>query len=147
MQQRILFVVGALALAVITGVSGFFYGTSVGEARANQIRQTFFQERFGGAAASRDSSAMLPGMGQPASRSAVTGQVKSVNGNTIELSTRDSVIKVTVNDTTQITKLCAGTLDDVKTGERLVVQGDSDAGGTVTARSIQIAPDRGGSSQ
>ncbi len=142
MQQRILFVVAALVLAAVTGVGSFFYGTSVGEARANQVRQAFFRDRSGNDMASHDMASAQPGVGGPSNQGGTVGQVKSVNGQTIEVSTRDNVTRVTVDDKTQVTKSCAGTLDDIKPGQRIFVQGDT-AGGTVTARSIQLVAERG----
>lgn len=141
MQQRILFIIGALVLAALTAAGGFFYGTSVGEARANQIRQSFFQERFGGGAG-LDSATGQSGQGR-FGRPVVTGQVKSIDGKTIEISTANNVTRVTVDDKTQVMKFITGTLDDIKPGERVVVQGDAGTSGTVVARSIQLVPEGG----
>lgn len=145
MQQRLWYFVGALVLAVVTGIGGYFYGTSVGEARASQARQTFLQERLGGGQAGQNSATGQSGQFGAGRQdiNAVAGQVKSVDGKTIEVSTRDNVTKVSVDDKTQVTKMCTGTLEEIKPGERIVVQGDGGASGAVTARSIQIVTERG----
>ncbi len=51
------------------------------------------------------------------------GQVKSVDGATIQLSTAQDVLTVVTDDQTQIQKMGAGALSDVTVGERITVQG------------------------
>lgn len=64
------------------------------------------------------------------------GQVKSVSGDTIELSTLNEVLQVT--DQTQFQKTIPCSLADIKPGTWVVIQGERTADGRLTARMIQI---------
>jgi len=79
------------------------------------------------------------------------GQVKSVNGNELEISTATAVTKVKLTDKTQIEKTVAGAAADIKVGERVVVQGTKAADGSLEASMIQLGAGRfagaGGSGQ
>ncbi len=82
-----------------------------------------------------------------------TGQVKSINGNTISLSTAQNVSNVTLSDSTVILKSDPGTLADLKVGDRVLITGQRDSSGNMTASQITIlaaggpgAPGTGGPS-
>ena len=68
----------------------------------------------------------------------VFGQLKSVNGNTLTVTTQNGDETVDLTANTQIEKTTAGTTADLKAGEQLVVRGQRDSSGTVTAESVQI---------
>ncbi len=127
-------------MAAAAALGGFFYGTSVGEARANQVRQTFFAQRNGqGGQGTGQGGGFFGGNGQNG-RQGTVGTVKSINGNTMQVSTRDSVVTVNLSDKTTVQKQAAGSLSDIKVGERVVVIGNQASGGTVTAQSVQLVP-------
>lgn len=65
------------------------------------------------------------------------GQIKSVNGDTVEISTANSVITVKVNDATMITKTERGTVSDLQVGDRVTVF-SQESGDTPTASGIQL---------
>lgn len=65
------------------------------------------------------------------------GQVKSVNGDTLEISTADRVIVVKVNDTTLISKTDKGALSDLQTGDRITVF-SKETGDAPNASMIQL---------
>ncbi len=70
----------------------------------------------------------------------VSGTVKSVSGNTIQLTAQDgSAVTVKTDDKTGFQKTVAGTSADIQTGVRLAVTGDQSSG-TITAKTIQIMP-------
>jgi hypothetical protein len=132
-----------VVVAAAAGVGGYMYGQNAGQAQALAARQRFFQER--GLAGGQGAGAGGQGTGargnfNPANFA--TGQVKQISGNTIELSTATDVLKVNVTDQTQIQKMGAGSVSDIQTGERLIIQGERSTDGVFTARSIQIG--RGG---
>lgn len=65
------------------------------------------------------------------------GQIKAVNGDTVEISTTDKVVTIKVTDATVISKTDRGTLADLQIGDRITVfsQESSD---TPTASGIQL---------
>ena len=65
------------------------------------------------------------------------GQIKSVNGDTVEISTADSVVTVKVNPDTQITKTERGTSTDLQVGDRVTVF-SKETGSNPTASGIQL---------
>jgi type II secretory pathway pseudopilin PulG len=156
MRNTILIGLVVVIVAAAAAAGGFLYGTSVGEARANQVRQNFFSQRAaqgtqggqgfsgqggaGGQGFSGQGGAGGQGFFDQGNRQGTVGVVKSINGNTMEVSTRDSVVTVTLTDQTTVEKQATGSLSDIKTGERVVVVGNQDSGGTVTAQSVQLMP-------
>ncbi len=65
------------------------------------------------------------------------GQIKSVNGGTVEISTADSVVTVKVNDATMITKTERGAVTDLQVGDRVTVF-SHETGNNPTASGIQL---------
>lgn len=135
-----------LLVIVIVGVGAFFAGSSYGEAQAQNIRSEFFASRQGGTGGQFGQ----PGQGgQPGQqgqgnfaggRPAATGTVKSVEGNTVQVTEQNgNTVTVTVNGQTSIQKTINGTTADLTAGTRITVMG-SQNGGTVTASVIQIRP-------
>lgn len=65
------------------------------------------------------------------------GQIKSVNGDTVEISTANSVVIVKVNDGTLISKTDRGTIADLQPGDRVTVY-SKETGDSPTASTIQL---------
>jgi hypothetical protein len=74
------------------------------------------------------------------------GTIKSINGNTVQISTPVSVVTVTVGDKTIISKTDTGSLSDLKTGERVTVF-SQDSGDSPTASFVQLQNMPGGFGQ
>ena len=80
------------------------------------------------------------GGGQPGGGLGLGGTVKSVSGNTIQLTGFDgSTTTVKVDDKTTIQKTATATLADIQANTQITVVGDS-SNGTITARMIRIGP-------
>jgi hypothetical protein len=78
------------------------------------------------------------GSGQPGGGPGLGGTVKSVSGNTIQLSAQDgSMVTVKVDDKTTIQKTATAMLSDIQANTQITVVGDSSSG-AITARMIQI---------
>ncbi len=91
-----------------------------------------------GAAAGQGQGATA-GQGRAAAGGNFTaGQVKSVNGSEIEVTTQTETVVVKLTAQTQITKSVSGAASDIQLGERIVVQGNKGTDGTVEARTIQL---------
>ncbi len=65
------------------------------------------------------------------------GEIKSVNGDTVEISTANSVVTVKVNDQTLISKTERGTVADLQPGDRVTVF-SKETGDAPTASTIQL---------
>jgi hypothetical protein len=143
MKQILVIVIGALVIAGVAGGVGYALGTQNGMAQAQNIRNEFFQQRGGPFGQGTNPSAAgtpFAGQGQPGAFGGrgTSGVVKSVDGNTIQLTAQDgSSITVKVDNNTTYQKTTTATLADVKANTRITVIGETSSG-TVTARSIQI---------
>ena len=148
----------ALIVVVVAGAVGYWQygqGKQAGITEGLASRDRFFQDRLAGAAAGAATAprqrrggagwrrAQRPGRGRAAGNFAA-GQVKSINGNDLEISTATEVTKVKLTDKTQIQKTVSGAPSDIKTGERVVVQGSKGADGAIEASSIQLGAGRFG---
>ena len=130
----------ALVVAVAAGFGGYRYGFGAGQTQAAAVRSAFLADRGAGGQQATGAA------GAPGGNAGnfVAGEVKSVDGNTIELSTANEVLKVMVTDQTQMQKMGQGTVTDIQEGERLTVVGERGADGTISAQSIQIGGGFGG---
>ena len=137
-MKIVLWIIGALALLAIGAGAGFVEGKAYQTNQANQIRNQFFRAR-GLTPNGSDAAGSGQGGGFGGGFGGVAGQIKSVQGNTIELNTaNNNVTTVDLTANTRIEKSTQGTTADLKTGEQLVVRGQTGANGTVTANQIQI---------
>ena len=148
----------ALIVVVVSGAVGYWsYGRDkeAGITEGLATRDRFFQERLAGQAAAAATTGQNAAAGQTngaragqggaaAANNFAAGQVKSINGNDLEISTATDVTKVKLTDKTQIQKTVSGTASDIKTGERVVVQGAKGADGAIEASSIQLGAGRFG---
>src|SRR3984893_17950903 len=103
-----------------------------------------------GTAASQPSSAPKPPPPPPppVAKDHIEGLVRSVSGNTIQLTQRDrSAATVDFTPQTMVTELGPATLTDVTRGSCVGVEPAAQSGppgGPVTARSVTISPSEGG---
>ena len=66
------------------------------------------------------------------------GEVKSIEGNILTLSTAENVTTVTLSENTKIVKTVEGMTSDLQAGMRVMVTGDTDEDGAITASQITI---------
>lgn len=145
MNRTIVIALVVVILMALAAAGGYLYGTRVGEARANAVRQAFFQERFGGQVGQGTGFFGTGGgqfpLGTPGPGGlgrGVTGEVTSVQGNTITLTTSDGPIQVSITEQTILRKVTDFSLDELQPGEQVVVIGDRDSQGNLVARSVQV---------
>ncbi len=137
----IVIVVGAAA-----GYGGYSFGHQAGLTDAENIRNTFLASRGmgGGYGAGAGGAGYGGGAGgttgsrQFNSANFASGQVKDINGNTIDLTTATDQVKVIVGPQTQIEKQAQGSVSDIQPGLRITVQGTRASDGSMTAQSVQI---------
>ena len=131
-MKKILWIIAGVALLAVAAGAGFQYGKTYQGNQASQIRNQFLRSR-GINSGNGTGGAQAAGFG-----GGVFGQLKSVNGNTLTVTTQNGDETVDLTANTQIEKTTAGTTADLKAGEQLVVRGQRDSSGTVTAESVQI---------
>ncbi len=133
--------VGALVLAVLAGLGGYFLGVSRGEARVRETMGQFARGRMGG-----DGNFAFPaGTPQPGQsgqtrgpgQGGTVGAIASIAGDTLTLTTQDATIEVKVTDTTLVQKTMAVGVEQLEVGEQVIVSGTQNDDGSITARSIQ----------
>ncbi len=134
-MKTALIVLLVIVLVVVAGVGAFLAGQNYGVAQAQAIRTEFFQSRFGqGDGTTRGQG----GQGGQFARPAATGTVKSIQGNTIQVTERDgTTVNVTMDGQTVIQKTGSGTQADLQPGMSITVVSNQ-TGENITAQTIQI---------
>ena len=144
-MKTILMVMLVLVASAATAVAGYFYGFNQGQTQAQNIRAEFFSQRAGalgnppsagGSNTAPDANQGGPrGGGNVAARGTV-GVIKSVQGNTLQLTEANgSTVNVTLDAQTTIQKMTPATNADLQVGQRVTIQGNV-SGNTVAARTI-----------
>jgi hypothetical protein len=140
-----LMIAGVIVLIAGAGVGGFFYGKSYESNRANTIRDNFMRER--GIQGFDPNTA--PSQGQVFNQDGInvvgggfgrgaSGEIKSIDGNTLTLGVGENETKVTLADNTAIVKTVAGSTADLTAGLQIMVVGERDADGMITATQVTI---------
>jgi hypothetical protein len=142
-------IVGSIVIGLILMGASFYGGTLYQKNQQSSAQAAFFASRgvnggFGGPEAGTFAAGGgfrnaqgTPGAGRGFG-GGTTGQVKSINGNTISLSTAQNVTTVTLSGATIILKSDPGTIADLKVGDRILVTGQRDSSGNVTASQITV---------
>ncbi len=139
-MKSILIAVLVVVLVVGAGVGGFFAGNSFGpNAQAQSVQREFFAQRSGqnGTGGAGQTGQGAQG-GLQGRRPVAAGTVKSVQGNTIQVSAADgTVTTVTTDSKTVVQKTVTGAVSDVQPGQRVSIMGNA-SGSNVTATEISI---------
>ncbi len=141
MNKKIFAIIGGIVLLLVVAGGSFYGGIVYQRAQAANLQASFFANRGGGTGGGGGGN--FPGLngggngGNAANRGAV-GQIKSIDGNTITISTPQAEVKVTLTGTTVIDKTVTGTVSDLTVGERIVVRGTRDSAGNITATTVQL---------
>jgi hypothetical protein len=153
MRKPVILLGAVLGVLVVAGGS-FFGGMAFQRYRQTSVQQQFFADRGFGAGG----QAPLFGSGAPqgefvplgdeggAGGQAVTGRgangtVGSLAGDTLQLTTAEGEITVTLTDETVLTRTATAERSDLHAGARVAVIGERDDSGVITAAVIQILPD------
>jgi hypothetical protein len=153
MRKPVILLGAVLGVLVVAGGS-FFGGMAFQRYRQTSVQQQFFADRGFGAGG----QAPLFGSGGPqgefvpfgdaggAGGQAVTGRgangtVGSLEGDTLQLTTAEGDITVTLTDETVLTRTATAERSDLQAGARVTVIGERDDSGDITAAVIQILPD------
>jgi Domain of unknown function (DUF5666) len=139
MMKKILLVIAGIALLAIAAGAGFQYGKTYESNQVNQIRSQFQRSR--GITGNGSGGAQAAGFGGGFG-GGTFGQLKTVNGNTLTVTTQNGDVTVNLTANTQIEKTTTGTPADLQVGQQLIIRGQSDSSGTVTADTVQISNGR-----
>lgn len=146
-------VIAVVATAVIVGGGAFYGGMQYGKqfvAPTQDDRQNFRDL----SADERQQRMQQFGQGMPGGSGArpgnrggiVSGEVLAKDAASLTVKLRDGGSKIVLfSSSTEIGKLMQGTVNDVRVGEQVIVNGSANADGSVTAQSIQIRPSVAGS--
>ncbi len=148
--MKVWYIVGVIVLVLLAGAGGFYGGTVYAQSQAQSAQSNFLRQRAAGGngqfGQSNQGGAGQFGQGRQGGQGGqfaqfgqllARGQIKSVNGDTVEISTAQSVVTVKVDSKTTINKTVSGTAADLKPGDRVTVFGPT-SGDTSTATAIQI---------
>lgn len=144
-MNKVLIGVGVIVLAVLAAAGGFWGGMTYQANQSSQVQTAFFNERGGGPPQFQNGDrSQIPGAGQTrfgGQGGGTNGQVKSLDGDLLQVSTAQDVTTVSLTAETVITKSTTGIADDLQPGTRVLVIGEKNQDGVLVATSIRILDD------
>jgi len=156
MKKNILIIIGVVAIVILVGAGGFWGGMTYQASQDSQAQARFFELRGGQSADGQlpgnqqvPEGMPFPGGGPGSSELAqgdfrangTMGQVKSIDGDLLTVSTAQDVTTVNLSSDTTIVKSVEGTTDDLQPGVRIMVVGEKDEDGNINASQITILDD------
>lgn len=118
-----------LVLVLIVGAGSFYAGIKYQQSKIPTRGQ--FVQRFGGPDESGTNMGFQP----------VNGEIISSDDNSITVKLQDGSSKIILlSDSTIINKSESGSKEDLKTGEKVMVSGDTNSDGSISAQTIQLNP-------
>ncbi|KKU78571.1 MAG: hypothetical protein UY04_C0033G0007 [Parcubacteria group bacterium GW2011_GWA2_47_7] len=134
------FIVGLVVSAIVFGGGGYYFGTKKASAATTSFAGAngAYADRQGGAGAGGVAGARVARTGGGFSG----GEVINIDTQSITVKTQDGSSKVVFySPTTQISMMAAGTITDVSAGKNIMVTGNANPDGSITAESIQLRPE------
>ncbi len=135
---KLFWTVLGIVLIALAGYGGFEEGKTYQSNQAAQIRNQFLQSRGLSENGSGNPGANFSGGNRTGFGGGLTGRIKDIQGNTVDISTATDVTRIDLSANTQIQKSVSATTADLQPGEMLVVRGARNADGSMTADQIQI---------
>jgi hypothetical protein len=139
-MNKTIIVLVAIIVAVGLAVGSFYGGMAYQRTQTANTRAAFFASRGLDANGTNPNGGQGQGQNRGFFGGGATGQIKSIEGNVVTLSTPQNVTTVNLSDTTQIEKTVPGALSDLTPGLTVRVTGQRDANGNIAATSILIMP-------
>ena len=142
-MKRTLLILAGIILAALIAAGSFWGGMAYQTQQAGRARAAFMNARGLADGGQLPLDRQVPG-DMPFSPipfgdgRGAAGLVKSIDGNVLALSTAEDVTTVQITDSTQIEKTVTGALADLQPGVRVMVTGERDSKGNLTASRIQI---------
>jgi hypothetical protein len=139
MNKTVKIILGVVIVLAVAGGS-FFGGTVYGKSQA----QTALQAQFAGGRAGAFPGGQIQGqtnVTRASQGSMLIGEIKTVNADSLIVTdSSNNEITVKVAGTTLIEKNMSVDVTDLAEGETVVISGNKAEDGTITARSLQVAP-------
>lgn len=151
MNKTLTIISGIVLVLVVAGASfygGMVYGKNQAAASAATGPMNFPQgfqpgdgaPPFGGRGQGGTGGAFGAAAGNVAD-GMTFGEIESIDGNTLTLLTQaGGTVTIQVTDTTLIEKNASVDVTDLATGDTVIVSGSDNDDGSITARSVQVAP-------
>jgi len=145
-MKKTLIIVGVILLVILVAAGSFWGGMAYQTRRVSQISANFMNAR-GLTDEGQIPSGAPPETGQFQSGGAgflgrgATGQIKTIEGDVITISTAQDVTTVNLSQATQIDKTVTGVIADLQVGMRVMVTGEKDKDGNLNAGQITILSD------
>ena len=146
-MKKVFLILGIVLAAALLSAGSFYGGMTYQSNKNQQAQANFFAARGQAQDGQAQGNGQFPGEGQlPSGRQGAffgngggaIGQIKSIAGDVIQLSTSQNVTTVKLSSDTVIRKTVEGTLADLEPGMRITVTGERDSDGNITAAQIQV---------
>ncbi len=140
-MKKILIIAGAILIAVLLSAGSFWGGIMYQTNRVNQIRANFINSRGQPNGGQFPNDGQFPNGGQGPGffgGGGTTGQVNSIDGNVLTVSTAQNTITVNLSESTQVEKSEPVTIADLQPGMQVMVTGQRDSNGNITASRVRI---------
>jgi hypothetical protein len=144
-MKKTLMIFGAILLAALLSAGSFWGGMAYQSNRADRARANFMNARGLAGDGQAPDGGQFPDIGQFANGGAgfaggrgMDGQVKTIDGNVMTLSTAQDVTTVNLTETTRVEKTVSGAIADLQPGMQVMVTGQRDDNGDVTASQVTI---------
>lgn len=151
-MRKLAVVLGAVLVLLLVGGGSFYGGMVFERSRQTNLQAQFFAGRgfseggqipLGGIPS--EGFGQFTGPNEPGGQGVIgrgaNGTIESLEGDTLQLSTGQDVTTVLLTDQTVISRFVTGERSDLQPGERILVVGERDDSGKITATSIQILSD------
>lgn len=141
MKKKVLLISGAILITVLLSAGSFWGGMTYQSKRAEGVRANFINSRGQGANLPFSIDGQFGAGGQGpgfVGGGGTIGEVKTIEGDTLTISTPQNVTTVIISDASEIQKSEAADISDLQPGVQVMVTGQRDAGGVITASQILI---------
>ncbi len=140
-MKKALLIVGIILIALALMGASFYGGTMYERNQARQVQNRFFASR--GLNGTQPAEGNFQGFGNNPGGGrffggGISGQVKSIDGNVMTISTAQNVLTVNLSDSTVYLKSSRAAQSDVVVGDQVMVTGQRDSNGNMTASQVLI---------
>lgn len=132
-----------VVLLIVVGGGSFYGGMKYGQGKKTNLSGSAKQGFQNMTDEQRQQRAQNGGLGRMGNGNGglANGEIISKDDKSVTIKLRDGGSKIILfSDSTKVTKNAEGTKNDLKVGENLMVSGDSNSDGSVTAKTIQLMP-------